>query len=41
VHVPGSIPEGWLGQVRILSATGPDLDAEPVAMPELIVGIAR
>jgi len=33
VHVPDSIPQGWLGSVRITGATGSDLDASPV--PEL------
>jgi len=30
VSLPSSIPPGWLGSVRILGASGPDLEAVPV-----------
>jgi ribosomal protein S12 methylthiotransferase len=38
VHVPTALREGWLGQVRVVGATGPDLEAAPVAAFELALG---
>jgi hypothetical protein len=29
VLVPHSLPEGWLGSVRLIGASGPDLEAVP------------
>ena len=40
VHVPASIPEGWLGPVRVVGAAGPDLDAEPAGVPATLAGMA-
>jgi ribosomal protein S12 methylthiotransferase len=31
VRVPRSLPEGWLGEVRLVQASGPDLEAVPVS----------
>jgi len=31
VRVPRSLPEGWLGEVRLVEANGPDLEAVPVS----------
>ncbi len=38
VRVPRSVPEGWLGPVRIMGAVGPDLEAAPAF--ELVGGSA-
>jgi ribosomal protein S12 methylthiotransferase len=39
VRVPRSLAPGWLGQVRLVSANGPDLEAVPAH--ELVGGLAR
>jgi ribosomal protein S12 methylthiotransferase len=39
VRLERSIPTGWLGEVRLVGASGPDLEAVPVA--ELVDGFAR
>jgi len=31
VRVPRSIPEGWIGEVRLVQAIGPDLEAVPIS----------
>ncbi len=31
IRVSASVPQGWLGSVRVLGANGPDLEASPVA----------
>lgn len=36
VKVPGTLPVGWLGEVQLLDAVGPDLEGAPVA--ELVGG---
>ena len=39
VCLPRSVPTGWLGEVRVVGANGPDLEAVPVS--ELVDGLAR
>ncbi len=39
VSVPRSLEQGWLGTVRVLAASGPDLEATPVS--ELVGGVSR
>jgi tRNA A37 methylthiotransferase MiaB len=31
VRVPRSVPEGWIGEVRLVEASGPDLEAVPIS----------
>jgi len=38
VSLPHSVPRGWLGSVRVVGATGPDLEAIPLS--ELVPGLA-
>jgi ribosomal protein S12 methylthiotransferase len=38
VRVPRSLPTGWLGQIRVVGAKGPDLEAVPAR--ELVVGLS-
>ena len=39
VSLPPSVSQGWLGSVRVVGATGPDLEAAPVS--EHVGGLAR
>lgn len=46
VHVPASLPVAWLGQVRVVGATGPDLEAVPdpafeLEASDLVGGVRR